>query len=361
MSTQRLTSLDAFRGFTVAAMIMVNFPGNGDHVFFTLKHSVWNALSFTDLVAPFFLFIVGMSIHFAYSGKAGSDKPKPYRKIVWRAFKIYAVGMILNAMPSFDLTDLRWTGTLHRIAVVFMICSFIALHTNWKQQLTIVVVLLLGYWYVMTSIPLPGEGRVMLEPGKNIAAYIDSLYLPGKMWQGNWDPEGILSVIPCCCTTLLGTIMGRIIRSEMPVHLRLNYFMLIGVVMSVAGYFVGLSFPVNENIWSSSFVLVTGGFATLVFACMYFLFDVLPYQRYAKVGVVFGVNAISAYVLGDVLALLFYGASIGGNTINMHFFNWLTGWGMVPELASWFYALAFVAIVFLPCWVLYKKGIIIKL
>lgn len=361
MPKQRLTSLDAFRGFTVAAMIMVNFPGNGDFVFFTLRHSVWNGLSFTDLVAPFFLFIVGISIHFAYSAKKPEEKPGSYRKIIWRAFKIYAVGMLLNAMPTFDLSELRWTGTLHRIAVVFMICSLIALHTTWKQQLGLVVILLLGYWYVMTQIPYPGEGRVMLEPGKNIAAYVDMLFLPGKMWQGTWDPEGIMSVIPACCTTLLGTVMGRIIKSDMPVHLRLNYFMLFGVLMAVTGYFVGLHFPVNENIWSSSFVLVTAGFASLVFACMYFVFDVLPYHHYSSVGVVFGVNAISAYVLGDVLGLLFYGTDFDGNTLNMHFFGMLTGWGILPELASWIYALLFVGMVFIPCRIMHKKGVIIKL
>jgi predicted acyltransferase len=268
--------------------------------------------------------------------------------------------MFLNLMPTFDFSNIRWTGTLHRIAVVFLICSIISLHTNWKQQLVIVITLLLAYWYIMTGIPYPGEEKVMLEPGKNIAAYIDSLYLPGKMWQVTWDPEGILSIIPTCCTTLLGVIMGRIIRSEIPVNGRLNYFMLIGVSMAVLGYFLGLSFPVNENIWSSSFVLVTGGFACLVFASMYFVFDVLPYSKYSKIGVIFGVNAISAYVLGDVLALIFYSFNIGGNTLNMHFFNYFTSLGMIPELTSWIYALLFVSIVSIPCWMLYKKGIIIK-
>ena len=357
---KRLTSLDAFRGFTVAAMIMVNFPGNEEFVFHTLRHSKWNALSFTDHVAPFFLFIIGVSIHFAYSNKVATEKSALYKKIAWRALKIFLIGMFLNLMPTFNFSDIRWTGTLHRIAIVFFICSIIALHTSWKQQLVIVITLLLAYWFIMMGIPYPGEGKVMLEPGKNIAAYIDSLYLPGKMWQVTWDPEGILSIIPTCCTTLLGVIIGRIIRSEISVNLRLNYLMLIGVIMSILGYFLGISFPVNENIWSSSFVLVTAGFACLIFASMYFVFDVLPYSTYSKIGVVFGVNAISAYVLGDVLALIFYSLNIGGNTLNMHFFNYFTSLGMIPELVSWIYALLFVSIVSIPCWMLYKKGIFIK-
>ena len=357
---KRLTSLDAFRGFTVAAMIMVNFPGNPAFVFFTLRHSTWNALSFTDHVAPFFLFIIGVSIHFAYSNRTRLEKPALYKKIILRALKIFLIGMFLNLMPTFNFSEIRWTGTLHRIAVVFLICSIISLHTSWKQQFIIVTTLLLAYWFIMTGIPYPGEGKVMLEPGKNIAAYIDSLYLPGKMWQVTWDPEGILSIIPTCCTTLIGMMMGKIIRSDIAANLRLNYIMVIGVALSILGYFIGLAFPVNENIWSSSFVLVTAGFACLIFASMYFFFDVLTYSKYATIGVVFGVNAIAAYVLGDLLALVFYNLNIGDTTLNLHFFNHFSQLGVLPELISWIYALLFVSIVSIPCWILYKKKIFLK-
>ena len=197
MEIKRLLSLDAFRGFTVAAMIMVNFPGDGKHVFFTLKHSRWNGLSFTDLIAPFFLFIVGVSISFAFASVVNDRlvKRSVYKKIIFRSLKIFAIGMFLNLMPSFDLTDARWTGTLHRIAIVYLICSFISLTTHWKQQIFVALAILIGYWVVILGIPTPGYGVVIMEPGKNIAAWIDSLYLPGKMWQGTWDPEGILSTL----------------------------------------------------------------------------------------------------------------------------------------------------------------------
>jgi predicted acyltransferase len=339
---------------------MVNFPGNPAVVFFTLRHSEWNALSFTDHIAPFFLFIIGVSIHFAYSNRTSQEKPTCYKKIILRALKIFFIGMFLNLMPTFDFAEIRWTGTLQRIAVVFLICSLLSLHTSWKQQFIIVTTLLLAYWFIMTGIPYPGEGKVMLEPGKNIAAYIDSLYLPGKMWQVTWDPEGILSIVPTCCTTLIGMMVGKIIRSDMADTLRLNYVMIIGIALSILGYFVGLAFPVNENIWSSSFVLVTAGFACLVFASMYFLFDILPYSKYAGLGVVFGVNAIAAYVLGDLLALFFYGLSIGGDTLNLHFFHYFSQMGILPELISWIYALLFVGIVSIPCRILYKMKIFIK-
>jgi predicted acyltransferase len=155
-------------------------------------------------------------------------------------------------------------------------------------------------------------------------------------------------------------LVGKIMKSELHENIRLNYLMIIGVAMSILGYFVGLSFPVNENIWSSSFVLVTGGFACLIFASMYFIFDVLPYSKYSKIGVVFGVNAIAAYVLGDLLGLVFYGIKIGGDSINMHFFNYFNQLGVVPELISLLFALLFVSIVSIPCWILYKKRIFIK-
>lgn len=360
MHNQRLVSLDAFRGYTVAAMIMVNFPGNWDYVFPTLHHSEWNGLTFTDLVAPFFLFIVGMSIDISYGSKVFENKLPQYRKIALRALKIYALGMFLNAMPHFNWEALRWTGTLHRIAVVFLICSIIGLHTQWKQQVALTVILLIGYWLVMTKVPYPGTDIVMLEPGKNIAAYVDALYLPGKMWQGTWDPESLLSVIPCCATSLLGMLAGRMLRTENGLEQKMSKLTVWGVLLAASGYFWGLIFPVNENLWTSSFVLVTAGFASLVYACLIYFFDLQKEKRLSMPGVVFGMNAITAYVLGDLLALLFYGVEIGGQGLNGHFFGLMTGWGMMPELASWIYALLYVAIVSIPCWMLYRKKIFLK-
>src|SRR6478735_7165001 len=263
----RLLSLDAFRGYTVAAMIMVNFPGSEDHVFFTLRHTKWNGLSFTDHVAPFFLFMVGVSIAFAYGRKVADLAPKGplYKKILLRSLKIFAVGMFLNAMPDFNWSELRYTGTLHRIAIVFLISAIIFLNTNWKQQAWIAAIILLGYWVVLLGIPTPGEGRVMLLPGQNIAAWIDQKFLPGKMWRGNWDPEGIMSTFPSIATCITGILVGRLIQLPMVTSLKLNYLFTAGIAGAIAGYLVGLAFPVNENLWTSSFVLVTSGFACLIF------------------------------------------------------------------------------------------------
>ncbi|MFN4147597.1 MAG: acyltransferase family protein [Runella sp.] len=362
LETQRILSLDALRGFTVASMLMVNFPGDGDNVYFTLRHSEWNGLSFTDLVAPIFLFVVGVSIAIAYSRYDHLKIEKSvYRKIIIRALKIYAVGMFLNLMPDFDFAEARWTGTLHRIAIVFMISAFLFLHTDWKQQLGIAFLILVGYWLAMTLIPTPGVGKVMLEPGVNLAAWIDSQYLPGKMWQGTWDPEGILSNLPATATTITGMLAGRFMQSDMDKSIKANYLFAAGVIAMIVGYFWGLVFPVNENLWTSSFVMVTSGVAALLWASLYFGMDILGNRRFTLLGLVFGANAIAAYVLGDVLALLFYGLKIGDFSLNQYLTRALVGMGVEAKLASWFYALFFVGVNFVPIYWLYRKKIFIKL
>jgi predicted acyltransferase len=357
----RLISLDALRGFTIAAMIMVNFPGSEEFVYFTLRHTKWNGLSFTDNIAPIFLFVIGVSIVLAYSKKKAEPKGKLYQKIILRSVKIFAIGMFLNLMPDFDFGNIRWTGTLHRIAIVFLVCALIFLHTNWKQQAWITAILLIGYWLALTCIPTPGVGKVMLEPGVNIVAWVDTQWLPGKMWQGTWDPESILTNITSVATGLTGMLAGQLMLTDYSPNQKANYLMTAGLFSAIAGYFWGLGFPVNENLWTSSFVLVTSGFAALLFGALYFLVDISGYKKWTKPGIIFGSNAITAYVLADVFALLFYRAKFGGLPLNELAVRKLISIGMQPELASWLYAILFVCINFIPAYILYRKKIFIKL
>lgn len=359
----RLISLDALRGFTIAAMIMVNFPGMEEHVYFTLRHTAWNGLSFTDNIAPIFLFVIGVSIAFAYNKKKsdGTRKAGLYKKILWRSFKIFVVGMILNLMPDFNFSEIRWTGTLHRIAFVFLICAFIFLNTNWKQQAWIAAVLLVGYWLALTLIPTPGAGKVMLEPGVNIVAWIDTQFLPGKMWQGTWDPESILSIIPSSVSGITGMLAGALLTSKKDPAEKVNYLMTAGVISSIVGYFWGLIFPINENLWTSSFVLLTSGFACLLLGAMYFMIDIKGHKCWAQPGVIFGMNAIAAYVMADVLALFFYRAKFGGTVLNVKTVTGMIDLSLQPELASLLYALFFVAVNFLFVFILYRRKIFIKL
>lgn len=363
MKENRLISLDAFRGYTIAAMLLVNFPGSSEYVYFQLRHTVWNGLSFTDLVAPFFLFIIGVSISFSYSKikQAGGDKSSVYKKIIIRSLKIFAVGMILNLMPYFTFSDIRWTGTLHRIAIVFLASSILYLNTNWKQQAWTAAGILILYWIVMMTIPTPGIGEVIFEPGKNIAAWVDSKYLPGKMWQGTWDPEGILSTFPAIVSCITGMLAGTLLKTNIAENMKINYLMSFGIASSIVGFFIGLFFPINENIWTSSFVLVTSGFACLLLGAMYFRIDILKRPQGSWPGVVFGSNAIAAYVLAEILALLFYELKIGGQSLNDYAVSALIQLSFPGELASMIYAFCFVCINFIPVYFLYKKKIFIKL
>jgi predicted acyltransferase len=365
MSTKvsRLISLDAMRGFTIAAMILVNFPGNDEYVYAPLKHSVWNGLTPTDVIAPFFLFIVGVSIALAYTKRLEKATPKGdmYKKIVIRSFKIFAVGIVLNLLWDFNFAELRWTGTLPRIAIVFFVCAFMFLNTDWKKQVWIGGIILAGYWLAMTLIPTPGIGKVMLERGVNLAAWIDSKYLPGTMWQGTWDPEGILSTFPAIVSGITGMLAGAVMLSNRTREMKVILLMIAGFFMAIAGYIWGLTFPVNENIWTSSFVFVTSGFAFMALGAFYFLVDMKGFTHGTKPGIIFGANAITVYVLGDVLAGIFYGIKFGGESLNMHFFNVITGIGMGEKFTSMLYALIYVCVVFIPAVILFRKKIFIKL
>jgi len=358
----RITSLDAMRGFTIAAMILVNFPGDEEHVFSPLRHTIWNGLTPTDLIAPFFLFIVGISIVLAYSRRRDEmDMNKVYRKIFIRFLKIFAIGIFLNLLPDFDFADLRYTGTLPRIALVFLPCAFLYLTTTPSQQAWIGAIILVAYWLAMTLIPTPGEGRVVLEPGVNLAAWIDSKFLPGTMWQGTWDPEGILSTFPSIATGITGLLAGRFLLSAKPANEKIIHFMIIGMLSAAVGYAWGLAFPVNENLWTSSFVLVTSGMASMILGAAYYVVDIKGYKQGTKPGIIFGANAITVYVLADILALFFYQLKLGSDTLNGHFVGMMVSVGVSASLASALYALAFVGVNFIPAFILFRKNIFIKL
>ena len=361
-----MLSLDAFRGFTIAAMVLVNFPGNWDHVFSPLQHTDWNGISFTDLIAPFFLFIVGVSVAFAYSKRieAGISVKSIYPKILTRTIKIFAVGMFLNLLGiinHFSFNELRWTGTLHRIAIVFLACCLLFIHTNWKTQAVTGVVILIGYWLVMTLVPTPGYERAMLEPGVNLAAWVDCKLLPGKMWQGTWDPEGILSTFPSIVTGITGMLTGSFLRSKNTQEFKVMSLFTAGFLTSIIGVVWSWIFPLNENLWTSSFVLFTSGLAAMTLAGSIFLVDIMQCRKIADFGIIYGSNAITIYVLADILALVFYGITIGGSSINDHFFNYFISMGIAPEIVSMAYALIYVGINFIPAYLLYKKKIFIKL
>lgn len=355
--SHRLISLDALRGFTIAAMIIVNDPGSWSHVYPPLLHAEWNGVTPTDYIFPFFLFIVGVSITLAYTKRleAGADKKQLVRKILIRSLKIYVLGLFLWLWPDFDFGGIRWTGVLQRIALVFLPCGLLFLYTNWKQQLRLGIGILLAYWLIVAFLPVPGIGAPDLSaPEQNWAHYLDSILLPGVMWQETWDPEGILSTFPSIVTGISGMLIGRLVTTIEDPWRKLGWIFFWGFVLFVLGGVWNWFFPINKNLWTSSYVLHTSGLATLAFGACILVVDMLGYQRWTKVGRVFGANAITAYVLAGMLTAVFY------NGLNETFVNGLSGIGFDPRLASLLYAILYTAVIYLPIYVLYRRKIFIK-
>ena len=360
---KRLISLDAFRGFTIAAMIMVNNPGSWRHVYEPLLHVKWHGITPTDLIFPFFIFIVGVSIALAYSKrlKAGMPRGPMYRKIIIRSLKIFLVGILLWLFPKFDLENIRYAGVLQRIAIVFFASAFLFLNTRWKTQAVIAAILLIGYWLAMVLIPTPGYGQPMLEPGANLAAFIDSKFLPGYMWQKTWDPEGILSTFPAIATGITGLLAGHIVLSKLSAERKVIYLFSFGLFAFMIGYMWNYIFPINKNIWTSSFVMVTSGLAAMILAVSMFFVDMRGHTRFTKAGIVFGSNAIAVYVLADVWGQFFYNIKYFGSSLNVHFMNMFESAGWSLKFGSFLFAFLFICFNYIPAWILYKKKIFIKL
>lgn len=363
MKNQRLVSLDAFRGFTIAAMILVNNPGSWEHVYPPLLHAKWNGITPTDLIFPFFLFIVGVSIAFSYSKRLsqGDNKKKLVQKIINRSAKIFIVGVALNIILSLSIHDIRIAGVLQRIAIVFLVCSLIFLYSGWKTQAITAGTLLIFYWLTMSFIPTPGYEKVMFEPGINLAAWIDRILLPGHMWQETWDPEGLYSSIPAITTGITGMLAGKLIISELNQERKVSWLFTLGFIVAIIGYSWGWIFPVNKNLWTSSFVLFTSGIASMTLATMIFLVDINDYKKFAQIGVIFGANAITIYVLADLLTFIFYRINFGSMALNEHFLNIFNTVGADLKLASFIYATIFIIINYIPAIILYRKKIFIKL
>ncbi len=370
----RLLSLDAFRGLTVAGMILVNNPGSWDHIYPPLEHAPWNGWTPTDLIFPFFLFIVGVSITFALgTEKARSDRAAT-RKILRRGAVLFGLGLFLNLFPSFNFATVRIPGVLQRIALVYILASLIFLQTTTRQQQWLVLILLLGYWALMTVVPVPGVGYANLEPETNLGAWLDRLILsPPHLWKTAkvWDPEGLLGTMPALATGLLGTLTGTALRqTDRPVHERLSGLFATGLGLTMLGLIWDGWFPINKALWTSSYVLLAGGLAMLGLAASYWLIDrpnaPSVARRVAMPLVAFGVNAITVFFLSGLIPRILNmikivrpdGTKIGSQA--WLFRNGIEPFFTDPRNASLAGALTFVLIWFGILWVMYKRNVIIK-
>lgn len=359
----RLVSLDALRGFTIAGMVIVNSPGSWGSVYPPLRHAEWNGATPTDLVFPFFLFIVGVSITLAFTKQIEKNIPTKilYRKVVSRTLKIFLLGIFLALWPRFDFENLRIAGVLQRIALVYFACSMLFLGTGWKTQAKIGVVILFLYWIIMDFVPVPGMGTPDLsEAGKNWANYLDFIALPGRLFQKTWDPEGILSTFPSIVSGITGMLAGIIIHKIKDMNRKLVYLFFFGFIMFLAGNAWNWVFPINKHIWTSSYVLYSSGLATLGLASCILVIDVWGYYKWTFLGRVYGANAIVSYVLSGLLLMIFHYDTIWGISLSRSFMDSMTGMGVQAELASLMYAIFYMLVVFIPALILYRKKIFIK-
>ena len=391
---ERLVSLDVFRGLTIAGMLLVNDPGSWSAIFPPLEHAEWNGWTPTDLIFPFFLFIVGITTYLSMSARRarGDDDSALVKQILRRGIIIYLLGFAMAMFPFyqwgtidslpnasawdrivFRIEHVRILGVLPRIGIVYICAGLLTLKTTLKQQVIIIGTLLLGYWFAMTLIPVPGEneiGALLLHTkDRNLAAYLDRLILgTNHTWVGSvtFDPEGPLSTIPAIGTAMLGVIAGRwIALKEKPLLERISGLFAAGSLAMVIGLMWNWSFPINKSLWTSSYVMFTAGMACVAIATIMWIVDYANVKWWTKPLVVFGVNPIVAFVGSGVMARLIYtlwhvnynghSTSIQDATYQALFLSWLP-----PRVASLGFAIMFVLLWYGILLVLYRKKIILK-
>lgn len=365
----RLVSLDVFRGLTIAGMVLVNNPGTWSSIYWPLQHAEWHGWTPTDLVFPFFLFIVGVSITLAFGRRVEEGKVKRdlYLKVIKRTAIIFGLGLFLNGFPYFQLSTIRIPGVLQRIAICYLIASLIFLTTKVRTQPLIALALLIGYWLVMTRLAAPGYAPGDLSKEGSIASFIDRVILGPHIWrQGRvYDPEGLLSTVPAVATTLLGVLTGHWLRSERTRIDKVVGMFVAGAVCVVAGWCWNFFFPINKALWTSSYVLFTAGVGLQLLAVCYWVIDIKGYRRWAWPFEVFGVNALALFVGSGLMVKLmglFRLPRGDGTEISSQgwiFRNLFLTWAS-PINASLFYAIAFILLWLLFMWLLYRKQIYIK-
>ena len=374
--TERLLSLDVFRGITIMGMILVNNPGTWSAIYPQLRHAEWHGCTFTDLIFPFFLFIVGVAISYSLTKRKaqGGSMKSLYLNIIRRSVILFALGIILNGFPfglildhQFSWAAIRIPGVLQRIAIVYLISSIIFLNTDTKFQYWFTGSILILYTALMSLVPVPGVGYANYEPTTNFAAYIDNLLLGGHLWTYTkvWDPEGILSTLPAIGSAMLGIFAGNLLRSEKDPATKTVWLYVWGSALMLAGWIWSFWFPLNKNIWTSSYVLYTGGLALFFLAFCYWFIDIKKVTWWIKPFHVYGMNAITVFFLSGIVGRLLYlikwqtaegtMITLKGYLFDTFFLSWLS-----PINASLGFAIVYILIWLGLMWILYAKKIFIK-
>jgi len=374
---QRLLSLDVLRGITIAFMIMVNNNGGSGSWHF-MNHAEWNGLTPTDLVFPTFIFVVGMSIVFAFEARLakGAKRSTLALHTVKRAAILFLLGIVTNGFPLFELAHLRIYGVLQRIAICYLVVGLFYL---WDRQVwtkvAALVVALVGYWALLRFVSVPGAGRAFLDPDMNLVAWLDRHIFPGHLYE-DWtthclrDPEGLLSDLPAFGTTLLGVLAALWLRTQRTVKAKALGLAAGALGCLGSGYLWSIWFPLNKKLWTSSYALAAAGWSLVVLTLAYWVVEQWGWGkgRRGKTLVwpwlVLGSNAIVAYMFSEMVPNLLGRISFWDGVHKTNPLDWYSNHVLAlipnPGLAAFGYSLTTLAYCFIPVWVLYRKKIFVK-
>lgn len=361
MVKERILSVDIFRGATILLMVLVNTPGTWSNVYGPFLHADWHGYTPTDLVFPFFLFIVGTSIAFSYKGR--KVNAEVYKKIGVRTLKLIALGVFLGAFiihfPFFkNFQDIRFPGVLQRIGVVFFFAAILFINLDWKKLIWVTSILLIGYWLLMTLVPVEGIASTLDRAPNNLANWLDVQVFGSHNYKADYDPEGLLSTIPSIASALLGVFTGLILTSKQAK--KATILMGLGGSLLIIGHVWDIVFPINKALWTSSFVLVTAGWANLILALIYYLTDVKKIEfgsvfRYA------GANAIVIYFLSSFISKIMGQIKVGGTSLHGWLFQKVYVHDFLAlETSSLLYGLSVVLFYSFIGYFLYQRKIFIK-
>jgi predicted acyltransferase len=371
----RLICLDIFRGLAVAGMILVDNPGSDEKVYWPIAHAEWNGWTPADFIFPAFLFLVGVSVVFSFAKRRerGVSRRRILLHVFIRSLLLIAIGLLVNASPfiGVDFHALRFEGVTQRIALCYFAAAILELWSDRRGQIIAIVACLFGYWALLRFVPVPGLGVPgrdipFMDPNQNLAAWLDRKLFMGHLFDGTRDPEGILSTIPAVATTLLGVLTGHWLRSQKTSATKAIVMLLAGICGLVAGEVWNIWFPINKNLWTSSFAVFSGGFALVFLAFLYWVLEIKRWRgAWTMPILVFGMNAIAGFVADSFVygpGYTFTVKHADGTTLSWHEVAQakLVSLGASPPNASLIYSLG--AVLF--CWILlcllWRKRIFLK-
>jgi predicted acyltransferase len=357
-ATQRLVSLDAFRGAVMALMVLVN-NGGGPVNYRQLEHSAWDGWTVTDVVFPSFLWMVGVAMTLSLGKRMAAGVPRPalFLQVLRRSAILFGLGLFIYLYPDFVFRTMRIPGVLQRIAVCYLIASAIYLTTRLRGQILWIAGLLASYWLMMTLIPVPGYGPGRLDLAGNLAHYVDGAVFGPHNYQGaGWDPEGLVSTLPSIATALFGVMAGHILRLKRDLAEKTTWMFVIGSLLLALGMICDTWLPINKKLWSDSFSLFMAGLDFILFALFAWLIDGVGsrsagLRSAVKPLTILGMNAIAVYLLSELLAETL-------DRIGFHDWIFTNFFARIasPANASLLFALSFVGVMYVFAWGLYRRG-----